>query len=59
MVLPMHGSLPNEEQLRVFQRAPVGTRKVVVATNVAEASVTIPGITYGMHLQSFPYYILY
>ena len=46
-VLPMHGSLPNEDQLKVFQRSPAGTRKVVVATNVAEASVTIPGIVYG------------
>jgi len=45
-VLPMHGSLPNEDQLKVFQRSPAGTRKVVVATNVAEASVTIPGIVY-------------
>lgn len=46
-VLPMHGSLPNEDQLKVFQRTPAGTRKIVVATNVAEASVTIPGIVYG------------
>jgi len=45
-VLPMHGSLPNEDQLKVFQRTPAGTRKIVVATNVAEASVTIPGIVY-------------
>ena len=43
----MHGSLPNDDQLKVFQRSPVGTRKIVVATNVAEASVTIPGIVYG------------
>ena len=46
----MHGSLPNEDQLKVFQRPPLGTRKVVVATNVAEASVTIPGIVYGKFL---------
>lgn len=46
-VLPMHGSLPNEDQLKVFQRAEMGTRKVVIATNIAEASVTIPGIVYG------------
>lgn len=47
-VLPMHGSLTNEEQLRVFQRALNGQRKVIVATNVAEASITIPGIVYGL-----------
>ena len=47
-MLPMHGSLTNEEQLRVFQRPLNGHRKVIVATNVAEASITIPGIVYGM-----------
>lgn len=44
----MHGSLSNSEQLRAFQSSPVGVRKVVVATNIAETSVTIPGIVYGM-----------
>lgn len=43
----MHGGLTNDEQLQIFQRTPPGRRKVVVATNVAEASVTIPGIVYG------------
>jgi ATP-dependent RNA helicase DDX35 len=43
----MYGSLPNTEQLKVFRSAPRGLRKIVVATNVAETSVTIPGIVYG------------
>jgi len=46
MVLPMHGSLPNNDQLRVFHSSPPGTRKVVVSTNIAETSVTITGIVY-------------
>ncbi|KAJ8955968.1 hypothetical protein NQ314_006817 [Rhamnusium bicolor] len=45
-VVPMYGSLPYYEQLKVFKPAPQGYRKVVVATNVAETSVTIPGIVY-------------
>ncbi|XP_018575762.1 probable ATP-dependent RNA helicase DHX35 [Anoplophora glabripennis] len=45
-VLPMYGSLPYYEQLKVFKPAPEGHRKVVVATNVAETSVTIPGIVH-------------
>jgi ATP-dependent RNA helicase DDX35 len=45
-VLPMHGGLPASDQLRVFERVSRGTRKVVVATNIAEASVTIDGIVY-------------
>ncbi|KAJ8922324.1 hypothetical protein NQ315_004267 [Exocentrus adspersus] len=46
LVLPMYGSLPYYEQLKVFKPAPNGYRKVVVATNVAETSVTIPGIVH-------------
>ncbi|XP_065560397.1 probable ATP-dependent RNA helicase DHX35 isoform X1 [Artemia franciscana] len=46
MPLPMFASLGNRDQLRVFQRAPHGVRKVIVSTNVAETSVTIPNITY-------------
>ncbi|WFD19312.1 RNA helicase [Malassezia caprae] len=45
-VLPLHANLPPNEQHRVFQ--PVGRtqRKVVVATNVAETSITIPEVCY-------------
>src|SRR3546814_13536232 len=45
-ILPLHGSLPIQMQLRVFQPAPHGVRKVVVATNIAETSLTIEGIRY-------------
>jgi ATP-dependent RNA helicase DDX35 len=46
LVLPMYGGLVHQEQMRVFDRAPENTRKIVVATNIAEASVTIEGIVY-------------
>ncbi len=42
-VLPLYGSLPKEEQDRVF--APSETRKVILATSIAETSVTIPNIS--------------
>ncbi|KOX74135.1 putative ATP-dependent RNA helicase DHX35 [Melipona quadrifasciata] len=42
----MYGSLPNSEQLKVFWRAAKDTRKVIVATNIAETSITIPNIVY-------------
>ena len=42
-VLPLYGSLPKEEQDRVFQ--PGGRRKVILATSIAETSLTIEGIT--------------
>lgn len=48
LILPMYGTLSNVDQLKVFFTAPRGTRKVVIATNIAETSITIPGIVYGM-----------
>ncbi|MCG8274849.1 ATP-dependent helicase HrpB [Stenotrophomonas sp. NLF4-10] len=43
-VLPLHGELPIEQQSRVLQPAADGRRRVVLATNVAESSVTLPGV---------------
>ena len=45
-VLPLYSLLPTKEQLRVFEPPPDGSRLVVLATNVAETSLTIPGIRY-------------
>ncbi|EFY91779.1 DEAH-box RNA helicase [Metarhizium acridum CQMa 102] len=42
-ILPLYSLLPTREQLRVFESAPDGTRQVILATNVAETSLTIPG----------------
>jgi hypothetical protein len=46
IILPVYSSLPSEMQTRIFEPAPAGTRKVVIATNIAEASLTIDGIYY-------------
>lgn len=43
-VLPLHASLETREQKKVFSAPPPGKRKVVVATNVAETSITIDDI---------------
>jgi len=43
-VLPLHGELPLEQQTRVLQPDAQGHRRVVLATNVAESSVTLPGV---------------
>lgn len=45
-ILPLYSLLSNEQQLKVFQPPPEGSRLVIVATNVAETSLTIPGIKY-------------
>uniref|UniRef100_A0A667FW23 RNA helicase n=1 Tax=Lynx canadensis TaxID=61383 RepID=A0A667FW23_LYNCA len=45
-VLPMYAGLPSFEQMKVFERVSRSVRKVIVATNVAETSITISGIVY-------------
>ncbi|KAF9900101.1 hypothetical protein BX616_002690 [Lobosporangium transversale] len=44
LALPIYAGLAPEEQMLVFELPERGVRKVIVATNVAEASITIPGI---------------
>lgn len=44
IILPVYSALPSEMQSRIFDPAPPGTRKVVLATNIAETSITIDGI---------------
>jgi ATP-dependent RNA helicase DDX35 len=46
-VLPLYSGLSQQQQIRVFDSASYGTRKIIVSTNIAETSVTIPGICYG------------
>lgn len=43
-VLPLYANLPRAAQAEVFAAAPAGHRLIVVATNVAETSLTIPGV---------------
>ena len=43
-VLPLYATLSRAAQDRVFAAVPAGHRLIVVATNVAETSLTIPGV---------------
>ena len=45
-VLPLYANLPRTAQARVFEAPPASSRLIVVATNVAETSLTIPGQHY-------------
>ena len=46
LVLPLYSELPGERQALIFDPAPPGSRKCVIATNIAETSLTIDGIRY-------------
>eukprot|EP00737_Agarophyton_chilense_P000842 gb/GEZJ01000936.1/.p1 GENE.gb/GEZJ01000936.1/~~gb/GEZJ01000936.1/.p1 ORF type:complete len:1183 (+),score=195.34 gb/GEZJ01000936.1/:178-3726(+) len=46
IILPVYSALPSEMQTRIFDPTPPGSRKCVIATNIAEASLTIDGIYY-------------
>ncbi|WEJ96399.1 DEAH-box ATP-dependent RNA helicase prp22 [Yamadazyma tenuis] len=46
IILPVYSSLPSEVQSRIFEPTPKGSRKVILATNIAETSITIDGVFY-------------
>src|SRR6185312_1870949 len=45
-ILPIYSQLPSDLQAKIFDDAPDGMRKCVVATNIAETSLTVSGIKY-------------
>ena len=45
-MLPIYSQLPSDLQAKIFQAAPDGMRKCVVATNIAETSITIDGVRF-------------
>lgn len=46
IVAPIYANLPSDMQAKIFEPTPPGARKVVIATNIAETSLTIDGIKY-------------
>ena len=43
IILPLYANLKFIDQMKVFEKTPPNTRKIIVATNIAETSITIPG----------------
>ena len=50
---PVHSNIPMMDQKAIFQQPPIGVRKIVLATNIAETSITINDIVHvvdsGLH----------
>ncbi|XP_065644374.1 pre-mRNA-splicing factor ATP-dependent RNA helicase DHX16 [Hydra vulgaris] len=46
IILPIYANLPSDMQAKIFEPTPPGARKIVIATNIAETSLTINGIIY-------------
>ncbi|KAG8374049.1 hypothetical protein BUALT_Bualt11G0090500 [Buddleja alternifolia] len=46
LVIPLHGSMPTINQREIFDRPPPNVRKIVLATNIAESSITIDDVVY-------------
>jgi pre-mRNA-splicing factor ATP-dependent RNA helicase DHX16 len=46
IIAPIYANLPSDQQIKIFEETPKNARKVVIATNIAETSLTIDGIVY-------------
>jgi len=46
VICPIYANLPSDLQAKIFEPTPEGARKIVLATNIAETSLTIDGIVY-------------
>jgi pre-mRNA-splicing factor ATP-dependent RNA helicase DHX16 len=46
IILPIYSSLPSDMQSKIFEPTPPGARKIILATNIAETSLTIDNIIY-------------
>lgn len=46
-LLILHSTISNEEQNLIFLKPPKGHRRIILSTNIAESSITVPDVKYG------------
>lgn len=45
----LHSLVSDDEQYRVFHKSPEGHRRIILSTNIAESSITVPDVKYGKY----------
>ncbi len=51
-IIPLHSTLSSKDQRRAFSPAKTGCRKIILSTNIAETSVTIPDVVCGKNIKA-------
>ena len=49
-IVVMHSTITNEEQQKIFHKPPKGHRRIILSTNIAESSITVPDVKYGLYI---------
>lgn len=57
-IIVLHSSIGAEQQLEIFRNSGPNIRKIILSTNIAESSITVPDVVYGKFI-SFDHNILF
>lgn len=46
-IIVLHSNIEADKQLNIFKKTEPNTRKIILSTNIAESSITVPDVRYG------------